>query len=193
MSLLLQFDESAPDRPVAEARELNDIVRLLAPLGVNFERWDATKSLHADSTQQDILQAYATDIDRLKRTRGYRSADVVRLKRVPGDAEWPTKAAAARQKFLDEHTHAEDEVRFFVEGRGLFCLRGHGHVSLVLCERGDLLSVPAGTQHWFDMGSDPEFCAIRLFGSEAGWVANFTGDKISARFASCDHVLQHWT
>ena len=95
--------------------------------------------LSENSTPEQILQAYAADIERLKLTRGYRSADVVRLKRDPDDIGWEQKATAARQKFLEEHTHAEDEVRFFVEGSGLFYLRRAGRVTLVLCERGDLL------------------------------------------------------
>ena len=164
----------------------------LAPLGDRFERWTSAHPLYDARTPEQILSEYAPDIERQKRERGYKSADVVRLKRDPSDPAWPEKARAARGKFLEEHTHAEDEVRFFVEGSGLFCLRLAGHVYLVRCERGDLLSVPAGTRHWFDMGSEPEFCAIRLFGTEAGWVAAFTGDDIARRFPSYDTVLGTW-
>ena len=89
---------------------------------------------------------------------------------------------AARKKFLDEHTHAEDEVRFFVDGRGLFSLHIDGRVYEVLCERGDLIGVPADTTHWFDMGPRPEFTAIRLFNNPEGWVARFTGSDIADRF-----------
>ena len=192
MSLLLQFDESAPEEPRTRASTQADIVSALAPLGVSFERWNAREPLPDDATVEQILRAYAPDIERLKTTRGYRSADVVRLKQNPNDPEWSSKAAAARGKFLDEHTHAEDEVRFFVEGSGMFYLRGAGRVTLMLCERGDLLSVPAGTRHWFDMGSNPAFCAIRLFGSEGGWIANFTGDKIAKRFPSFDLARERY-
>ncbi len=52
----------------------------------------------------------------------------------------------------------------------------------VLCTRGDLISVPAKTRHWFDMGPRPEFKAIRLFITPEGWVANYTGDKIADGF-----------
>jgi 1,2-dihydroxy-3-keto-5-methylthiopentene dioxygenase len=90
--------------------------------------------------------------------------------------------AAMRTKFLSEHTHSEDEVRFFVEGSGLFSLHIGGSVYLVTCERGDLLSVPAGTRHWFDMGDSPRFAAIRLFLDPSGWVAKYTGDAIADRF-----------
>ena len=87
---------------------------------------------------------------------------------------------AIRTKFLDEHTHDEDEVRFFVEGSGAFYLHLGDKVYRVVCTRDDLLSVPAGTLHWFDMGPEPNFTCIRLFISPDGWVANFTGDKIAS-------------
>jgi 1,2-dihydroxy-3-keto-5-methylthiopentene dioxygenase len=192
MSHVLQFLESAEDRVLAQSSALPEITALLAPLGVHFERWSADVPLADDSSSEQILAAYARDIERLKREQGYRSADVVRLKRTPGDAGWHEKARTARAKFVDEHTHAEDEVRFFVEGSGMFCLHLQRKVTLIVCERGDLLSVPAGTRHWFDMGSEPEFCAIRLFGSEAGWVAEFTGDNLARRFPNYDDVRQNY-
>jgi 1,2-dihydroxy-3-keto-5-methylthiopentene dioxygenase len=192
MTLVLQFAASAPDQLLERADTQSEITRVLAGIGVRFERWNASQPLPDDSAPADILRAYADDVQRLQNERGYRSVDVVRLKRDPADAAWDDKARAARGKFLDEHTHSEDEVRFFVEGSGMFCLHTQGKVSLVVCERGDLLSVPAGTHHWFDMGSEPAFCAIRLFGNEDGWVAAFTGDKLAGNFLSFDQVKQQY-
>jgi 1,2-dihydroxy-3-keto-5-methylthiopentene dioxygenase len=93
----------------------------------------------------------------------------------------PTKDAL-RTKFLAEHTHAEDEIRFFVGGCGLFTIRTETQVFEVKCEANDLIHVPAGTRHWFDMGAEPFFIAIRIFRNPEGWVANFTGDAIAERF-----------
>jgi 1,2-dihydroxy-3-keto-5-methylthiopentene dioxygenase len=190
MSLVLQFDDTNTERVLARAEDAREIAALLAPLGVRFERWSAGVALSEGSAQPEILAAYAGDIERLQSERGYGSADVVRLKRErdASDAAWAEKARAARSKFLEEHTHAEDEVRFFVEGSGMFCLHIDGKVTQIVCERGDLLSVPAGTRHWFDMGEDPAFCAIRLFRNESGWVASFTGDKLASNFPSYDQV-----
>ena len=101
-------------------------------------------------------------------------------------AEHPQKAEV-RKKFLDEHTHSEDEVRFFVAGSGLFSLHLGDEVYEVLCQQGDLIGVPDGTRHWFDMGPNPFFVAIRLFTNPAGWVANFTGTDIAARFPRLDN------
>ena len=90
--------------------------------------------------------------------------------------------AELRRKFLSEHTHGEDEVRFFVAGSGLFTLHIKERVYNMLCCRGDLIGVPAGTPHWFDMSARPSFTAIRLFTNPDGWVARFTGDPIAERF-----------
>jgi 1,2-dihydroxy-3-keto-5-methylthiopentene dioxygenase len=186
MSAIVIFSEAAPDAPIDEAHDASAIAERLKPIGVRFEQWAAAAALAPGATPDEILAAYGADVERLKREGGYQSADVIRLSPDPSDPGWPAKAAAARQKFRDEHTHAEDEVRFFVEGSGVFYLHAAGKVHAVLCEQGDLISVPAGTRHWFDMGESPRFCAIRLFLSPDGWVASFTGDKLARAFP--DHA-----
>jgi len=102
-------------------------------------------------------------------------------------ADHPDKAAF-RQKFLAEHTHSDFEVRFFVGGRGLFYLHLGDKVYMVLCEKGDLISVPANTTHWFDMGENPAFKCIRFFTTADGWEGHFTGSDIAGRFPSFDEV-----
>jgi 1,2-dihydroxy-3-keto-5-methylthiopentene dioxygenase len=180
MSSLLVMPDHAPDSRVLVTRDGAAIARALGEKGVRFERWRALAELAPEAGQDDVLSAYRADVDRLMKENGYRSADVVRL-----GPDAPNRAAA-RQKFLSEHTHDEDEVRFFVEGRGAFYLRIDGFVHCVVCEKDDLIGVPAGTRHWFDMGARPHFTAIRVFGSEAGWVANFSGDSIADRFPDFD-------
>ncbi|HZB49769.1 MAG TPA: cupin domain-containing protein, partial [Mycobacteriales bacterium] len=138
--------------------------------------------------QDEVLAAYPDEVARVAAEGPYPLVDVVRM--VPSDdPEWAAKAAGARGRFLDEHTHDEDEVRFFVEGAGCFYLHLGDKVYAVVCEAGDLMSVPAGTAHWFDMGSRPHFCAIRFFQEEDGWVAGFTGARISARMPTLDQLL----
>ncbi len=175
-TVLRVYDDSHPDALLHETMDGDDIARLLAEIGVRFERWGAEVPLDGDADETAILQAYARSVERLRTECGYAAADVVRVKKgTPG-------TAPMRAKFLEEHSHGEDEVRFFVEGRGAFYLRSGGKVYQVVCVRGDLIGVPAGTKHWFDMGSDPEFCAIRLFTNKDGWIAKFTGDPIAQRF-----------
>lgn len=161
--------------PVLETRDPARIAEALAPLGVRFEQWPS-RPLPPEADQDAVLTAFAPEVERLKAEQGYRAVDVIRM--VPDHPE----RAALRTKFLSEHRHSEDEVRFFVEGEGLFTLRDDTQVHAVLCEEGDLISVPAGMRHWFDMGPAPRFTAIRLFVEPAGWVADFTGDTIADRF-----------
>lgn len=176
MSELRIYDESAPGRPETVLTRHDDIRERLATIGVDFERWEASKQLHAQASQDEVIEAYREPIDRLMKKFGFQSVDVISL-----TAAHPQKEAM-RDKFLHEHTHDDFETRFFVEGEGLFNIRKNGKVYAVLCCRGDLLNLPANTTHWFDLGPQPNLKAIRLFTTPEGWVATFTGDKIAERF-----------
>ena len=148
--------------------------------GIRFQRWPATQTLPAGADQAAILKAYADEITQVQRSGTYPTVDAIRI--TPDHPE----RKALRLKFLSEHIHTEDEVRFFVEGRGLFCLHIMEEVLQVLCEANDWIAVPAGTKHWFDMGSAPQFCALRFFNNSEGWVAQFTGDPIAEDFPRLD-------
>jgi 1,2-dihydroxy-3-keto-5-methylthiopentene dioxygenase len=159
------------------------IARELGARGIRFERWATPVALAADATPEAILAAYAEDIHRVQARGGYCTVDAIRV-----GPEHPERAGL-RAKFLSEHTHADDEVRFFVEGRGLFCLHIDAEVLQVVCVRGDWIQVPAGTRHWFDMGERPCFCALRFFDNSEGWVARFTDDPIADRFPLLEELL----
>ena len=168
-----------PDTNPAQVEVYTDYAEISAQLqaiGVRFERWQANAPLRDDACQEEVIAAYRADIDRLMAENGFQSVDVVSLQ-----PDHPDKAVF-RQKFLNEHTHSEYEVRFFVDGQGMFYLHLNDQVYTVLCEQGDLISVPAGTTHWFDMGPNPRFKAIRLFTNPDGWVGHFTGSDIAERF-----------
>jgi 1,2-dihydroxy-3-keto-5-methylthiopentene dioxygenase len=175
-----------PDAPTASPTPLLSssdgavIASELGRRGVRFERWPAPAELDEAASESEILAAYATEVARIQSEGGYPTVDAIRLGPDHPDRE------VLRDKFLSEHTHSEDEVRFFVEGQGLFCLHLDGEVVQVLCERQDLIGVPAGTRHWFDMGSAPRFTALRFFNNPEGWVANFTGDPIAGLFPLLD-------
>jgi 1,2-dihydroxy-3-keto-5-methylthiopentene dioxygenase len=173
MTTLTVFNLATGGQPVSRTSDEREIVKALVPFDVRFERWQATRELRPGDGQDAVLEAYAADVERLKKIGGYQSADVVRMHPDHPDRE------AMRQKFLSEHIHADDEVRFFVEGAGAFYLRNNHNVLQVVCTAGDLLAVPKHTRHWFDMGPRPLFAAIRLFTTPEGWVADFTGDKIA--------------
>jgi len=176
MSELRVYDENIPDKPLAIHHRFEAIRDCLAGAGVDFQRWEASRQLDAQATQDEVIEAYREPINTLMNVHGFKSVDVISM--VP---DHPQKQAL-RDKFLAEHTHDDYEVRFFVDGAALFYLHTGGQVLGVLCERGDLISVPAGMTHWFDMGPAPFFKAIRLFITPEGWVANFTGNRIADQF-----------
>jgi len=168
---------------VETIRDHDAIASSLQQIGVHFERWQAAQTVGAHAGQEEILAAYRACVDRLITQYGFQSVDVVSL-----GPDHPDKANM-RRKFLAEHTHADFEVRFFVDGSGLFYLHPDDKVYVVLCERGDLISVPAGTAHWFDMGERPQFKCIRFFTAPKGWVADFTGSDIASRFPDYDSFV----
>ncbi|MGC0421924.1 1,2-dihydroxy-3-keto-5-methylthiopentene dioxygenase [Embleya sp. AB8] len=187
MSLLTVWPENDATEVVLRTSDPAEMARALEPIGVRFERWTADAELPDGATQDQVIAAYRSEVDRITEAEGYILVDVIRLQ-PSDDPEWPAKAAAARAKFLTEHTHDDDEVRFFVEGAGIFYLHIDGRVHAVLCEAGDLLSVPKGITHWFDMGVTPSVAAIRFFHDEDGWVGDFTGDPIASRFPDFDEI-----
>ncbi|MEE8729715.1 MAG: acireductone dioxygenase [Rahnella inusitata] len=173
MSALTIFSDQDPSAPVWESRDGDAIATELNKIDVRFERWQADRDLGENPQPQDVIAAYQHEIDKLVAEKGYQSWDVISMR--PDNEQ----REVLRTKFLSEHTHGEDEVRFFVEGAGLFCLHLNGKIYQILCEKNDLISVPANTRHWFDMGGSPSFTAIRVFDNQEGWVAHFTGDKIA--------------
>ena len=179
-SHLTIYDDKNPQSPILETSDGARIASELSNVGVRFERWAADAELPKGASQEAVIAAYRSSIDRLIAECGYQSVDVIRLER------GTPNTAPIRQKFLSEHRHSEDEVRFFVDGLGSFYLHVDDKVYQTICVKGDLISVPAGTKHWFDMGSDPEFTAVRLFINPDGWVANFTGDTIADAFPKLD-------
>ncbi len=176
MSRLRIYADDRPHQALATWTVPNDIARELDACGVRFEQWQASAPIEPGASQEAVIAAYRDDIDRLMAEHGYRSVDVVSIR--PDHPE----RAAMRAKFRNEHVHGEDEVRFFVAGAGLFTLHVEDKVYEVLCEQGDLIRVPGGTRHWFDMSESPYFVAIRLFTNPDGWVARFTGEDIATRF-----------
>jgi 1,2-dihydroxy-3-keto-5-methylthiopentene dioxygenase len=187
MTLLQVMPEHDRDQVLLRTTDLAAIAEQLAPHGVSLARLPVV-DLPAGATSDDIVARYHADVDRISAAGGYRLVDVVRLQ-PSDDPDWPATAAAARERFRDEHRHDEDEVRFFVAGQGCFYLHLGRSVYAVLCQAGDLISVPAGTRHWYDMGERPDFCAIRFFQEEDGWIADFTGDPIARRMPDLTQLL----
>lgn len=146
--------------------------------GVWHDRWQAAEVLSNDADQETILKAYAHVLRPYMEANGYQTADVINVH--PDLPNLPE----LRAKFLAEHTHTEDEVRFFVDGQGYFWFNlGNGApVFYVHCTAGDLISVPANTAHWFDMGEPAFVKAIRIFIDVSGWVPHYTQSGVDQRY-----------
>ncbi|MDH3326013.1 MAG: cupin [Gammaproteobacteria bacterium] len=179
MTALSVYNE-AGDASGKPLTNFNEIKNVLTEHGVLFEQWEASSPLSDSAEQEDVLAAYEGAIEKLKKQYNIQSTDVIALR-----PDNPNKSDF-RQKFLSEHVHKDFEIRFFVDGSGLFYLHIGEKVFLLLCEKGDLISVPANVTHWFDMGENPNFKCIRLFTTEDGWLADFTGSDIATRLPSMD-------
>lgn len=163
-----------------ENREITDpqaIRDFLQPFGIWYEKWDVEGRIGADATNEEILAAYAPEIERLKAAGGFVTADVINV-----TPETPNLDAMLA-KFSKEHTHSEDEVRFTVKGGGVFHIHPEGGpVFAVQVEAGDLINVPMGTKHWFDLCSDRTIRCIRLFQDVSGWTPHYIEGGVHEKY-----------
>lgn len=162
-----------------EIRDPKEIREFFNSRGVFFDQWTCDVVFDDKASQEEILAAYSKDLKPFMEQGGYLTADVISINKLTENYN------AIRAKFLAEHTHSEDEIRFFVDGQGIFWFNLENEpVFNLLCEKGDLISVPAGTKHWFDAGeSNPFVKAIRIFIDMSGWVPHYTASNIETKFA----------
>ena len=154
------------ERTIAGDAEVREA---LGRIGITYERWEATRPVEAGAPPSDVLEAYAPEIERLKQSGGYVTADVIDVTPLTPGLD------AMLARFSREHWHDEDEVRFIVKGSGLFHIHPRGGpVHAIEVAAGDLIRVPRGTWHWFDLCASREIRAIRLFQDQAGWTPNYT-------------------
>ncbi|MGA7107420.1 MAG: cupin domain-containing protein [Terracidiphilus sp.] len=163
---VLRFPEEA-----CQVKDEAEIRARLKDLGVDYERWSLDR-VPPDSSAELVLEAYATEIDEMKRRGGYVTADVIDVN--PATPNLETMLA----RFDKEHTHDEDEVRFILAGRGIFFLHIQGRVASVEVGPGDMLRVPRGTTHWFTLCEDRRIRAIRWFQDTTGWTPRYTDSGV---------------
>ena len=163
-----------------ENREITDhqeIREFLKPFGISYENWDVEGRIGSEATNEEILDAYAPEIERLKEQGGFVTADVINVTpETPGLDDMLAK-------FNKEHTHSEDEVRFTIRGSGLFHIHpDNAPVFAIQVESGDLISVPTGTQHWFDLCDDRTIRCIRLFEDTSGWTPHYVDNPVHENY-----------
>ena len=149
----------------------------LAGVGIDYERWKTDAVLPFGATPEQIIDAYSGEIDRLKKKGGYTTVDVIDVNSATPGLE------AMLAKFNIEHWHDEDEVRYILAGRGLFHIHSQdGPVIVIEVGEGDLIRVPRGTRHWFDLCGDRRIRAIRLFQDAAGWTPHYTNSGVDRKY-----------
>lgn len=162
------------NRDIAEPTEISSF---LGQFGIIYERWNVEREISPDADQEQILAAYKPEIDRVAARGGYVTADVINVSPdTPG-------LQMMLDKFNKEHRHDDDEVRFCVKGRGVFYINPVTHpVFSISVEAGDLISVPAGTRHWFELCTDRCIRAVRLFVDKSGWTPHYVDGGVHAGF-----------
>ena len=155
-----------------------EITASLASHGIDYERWIPSHPIADDAPPEAILDAYSREIEELKTRGGYVTADVIDVSpSTPG-------LDGMLAKFNREHWHDEDEVRFTITGHGLFHIHATtGAVLAIEVEAGDLIRVPRGTRHWFNLCADRRIRAIRLFQDTAGWTPHYTESRVEEKFS----------
>jgi len=164
---------------INENRSVKDVESIKSTLklyGIDYERWTPAHELSADASTEEVLKAYSSEIDALKSRGGYVTADVIDVSPdTPG-------LDAMLAKFDREHWHDEDEVRFVIAGRGLFHIHSENGVVAIEVGAGDLIRVPRGTKHWFNLCGDRRIRAIRLFQDVSGWTPHYTETGVDRDF-----------
>ena len=150
--------------------DADEIKNHLASIGIDYERWENVKNVSPDASADEILEAYREEIEKMKAKGGYQTADVIDIK-----ADTPNLEPML-EKFRPEHFHDEDEVRFIVKGCGIFHIAPENgdEVAAVKMTAGDMIRVPRGTRHWFDLDETRTVRAIRLFQDITGWTPHYT-------------------
>lgn len=100
--------------------------------------------------------------------QGYVTRDEVQL-----HAGTPNLAAILA-KFDAEHLHTDDEVRYVLEGEGIFDIRSSDDRWMrVIVEVGDLISVPKSRHHRFLLTDQCAIRCARLFVDASGWTPHY--------------------
>ena len=176
MSSLTVYHQSSPDVPNKLLSHGEDITVTLREVGVGFERWRVDASVQPGLERDEVLVALGAQLDGLMSERGYGGVEVV------SQGQIRTYQSEPQAEVPEELCAAEAQGHLLVAGRGLFNLHIGEYVFAVLCEKNDLLSIPAGMRYWFDSGEYPHLIALRL----GPQLAEPTGDQIAGRFPRLD-------
>tara|TARA_R110001592_G_scaffold6853_4_gene37830 strand:- start:1512 stop:2087 length:576 start_codon:yes stop_codon:yes gene_type:complete len=169
VSKLAFYTQFNLQKPYKVSGDLNEFSEDLSEVGVCIERWSVLSHLpSAPILDDDVYNYYKEEINRVKVKYGYSQVDFATMR--PNDAF----SISVRGRYLSEHTHEEDEVRFFLSGKVLIYLNINHKIHILECTKGDFVIIPAGVKHWMDIGPKPDFSVIRWFNSKKAFINHFT-------------------
>ena len=175
MTSLSVYPQASPEQPYKVLTYAEDIASTLAEVGVRYAHWPAPTGLALNGDVEAVLAAYQAQIKQLISETGLTAVDVL------SPAADPAQNTELRDCLLQERTYGVDQVLLCVAGRGLLAVHIGEQVFELLCGKGDLVLLPAGTRHWLDMGEKSDLLAIRLLANTDA-AASVTSDTISERF-----------
>jgi 1,2-dihydroxy-3-keto-5-methylthiopentene dioxygenase len=172
-----------------DGRSLTDLETIaleLAPLNVGLSYW----TMGDNSELQQLLQLEALNeaekeqvlvsldhyFESLKTNLDYTSRDLIVL-----HPDVPNLDALL-SKFNNVHSHADDEVRYIIDGEGIFgFVRPDGSQVELTVQASEYINVPAGTEHWFYLTKSSRVKAVRYFTGTSGWTPQYTNTAIKFR------------
>lgn len=169
--------------------EHNEIARELSSLNVQINHWPVKTDpqLHSllareslsEVEKEQVLQALDHYFQELQRQSGYQSRDLIVL--YPGLANLFTMLA----QFNRPHTHADNEVRYILDGEAVFgFVRPDNSQVKLIVQPEEYINIPAGTEHWFHLTPIQRVKAVRYFTTTEGWIPEYTNAQIHFESAS---------
>ena len=187
MSFLVVWRDDDPSTTLWKTADPAEIGAAFERIGCGFERRDVRPGAGPGSDQDTVLAVHRDVIEQINAAEGFVAVDAVTM-HPSDDPDWADRAKAMRATFIDEHTHADPEVRFLVRGSTAFYVHLQDRVHAVHATAGDLIRVPRAATHWVDSGPLPDFTVVRFFRDPQGWTATPSGSDISHRFPDFDDV-----
>jgi len=157
------------------------VAQFLASKQILFKTFALPETLHnllkqeslSDPEKDEVLLGLEYRFDQLKKEQGYRSRDLVVLhNKVPGIEEMLAK-------FDKLHYHTDEEVRYIIDGTGIFGFSIARDKFEVHVKQGDFISIPQNTHHWFALDKSRRIKAVRYFKDNSGWTPVYVEEKLA--------------
>lgn len=177
MTHLCVYHQSNRLQPIRLLNHQADIARELEELGAGYQCWDATVPVTAVSSENEIVAACQAGLGLLEP-----NAIVYTEAFALDEQSSAEQHAVVRKQLAREQVSSQPQSWLVAAGRGMLCLHHEDHVYALVCERGDLLSIPAGIAYWFDAGEQPRFVALRVSAEPLAGEVVYTDENAAASY-----------